>query len=363
MTVQDTTRSAYDSAHTGAVWTDRSQEGRVEIRGGDRLSWLQGLLSNDVATLVAGQGCYATYLTPQGRMIADVRVLVREDVVWLDLPGAVKDTVLARLEMFVISEDVELLDLAPAVSRLAVHGPDAALALAAALVPDEGHRVACAAALAALPAHAHLAQPWQGHDVLVAADRRLAVPGFDLYVAQPQQEAIVEALQRAGVGPNDEATWHLLHVEAGQPRFGIDMDEDTIPLEAGLEADAISFTKGCYVGQEIIVRMRDRGHGRVAKRLMRLVAAGPDPGPSPVFAAGATLEADDRDVGRVTSAAWSPRAERTIGLGYVQRAHAEPGATLGARAGAALVEVRLEPRVGEAPGEPGPTSQSTEPPR
>jgi folate-binding protein YgfZ len=350
MTVQDTTRAAYDSAHAGAVWTDRSHEGRVEVGGADRLSWLQGLLSNDVASLASGQGCYATYLTPQGRMIADVRVLVREDVVWLDLPGPVKDTLLARLGMFVISEDVELRDLAPAVSRIAVHGPAAAPAIAAALVRDQRHRGACAEALASLPAYAHLAQPWQGHDVLVAADRRLVMAGFDLYVTQPQQEALVQALQGAGVRPNDDATWHLLHVEAGQPRFGIDMDEDTIPLEADLESDAISFTKGCYVGQEIIVRMRDRGQGRVAKRLMRLVAAVTDPGPSPVFAAGAALvAADGREVGRVTSAAWSPRAGATIGLGYVQRAHAEPGATLAARAGEALVEVRLEPRVVDRP--------------
>lgn len=363
MTVQDTTRSAYDSAHAGAVWTERSQEGRVEVRGADRLSWLQGLLSNDVASLIAGQGCYATYLTPQGRMIADVRVLVREDAVWIDLPGQVKDAVLARLEMFVISEDIELRDLVPAVSRVAVHGPDAAHAIAAALVEDEGHRAACAAALAALSAHAHLAHPWRGHDVLVAADPRLAVPGFDLYVAQAQRDAILEALRTAGVAPSDESTWHLLHVEAGQPRFGIDMDEDTIPLEAGLETDAISFTKGCYVGQEIIVRMRDRGHGRVAKRLMRLVAAAPDPGPSPVFAAGAVLVADDREVGRVTSAAWSPRAGRTIGLGYVQRAQAEPGVTLGARAGDALVEVRLEPREGDVPNEPGPPPSAAGPSR
>lgn len=180
---------------------------------------------------------------------------------------------------------------------------------------------------------------------LVAATRELAMPGFDVYVTVGLRSTLEEALQAAGAVALDEPGWHLLRVEAGRPQFGLDMDEDTIPLEAGLEDDAISFTKGCYVGQEIIVRMRDRGHGRVAKRLMRLAAAEADAGPAAAFAAGSALVAGDREVGRVTSAVWSPRRGRTIGLGYVQRAHAEPGVALAARAGDTSVAVVLAPRV------------------
>ncbi len=345
MTLQDTTRDPLDFAPAGAAWIDRSAAGRVEVRGADRLSWLQGLLTNDVAALAPGHGCYAAYLTPQGRMIADVRVLVREEAAWLDLPAGVKDAVLARLDMFVISEDVTLRDLTGEVARLTVVGPQAAAIVARALVTEGVHREACARALAQLAPHAHLARPWHGADALVAGTPELGRPGVDVYVPVALRHALEAELRATGAVALDEPAWHLLRVEAGRPQFGLDMDEDTIPLEAGLEDEAISFTKGCYVGQEIIVRMRDRGHGRVAKRLMRLVAAEADAGPTAAFAAGFALVAGDREVGRVTSAVWSPRRGRTIGLGYVQRAHAEPGVALAARAGDTSVAVVLAPRV------------------
>lgn len=347
MTAEDTTRAAYAAATAGAAWAAWGAEGRIEVRGPDRVSWLQGLLTNDVAALAPDSGCYAAYLTPQGRMIADVRVLVREDAVWLDVPGSAKDGLLARLESFVISEDVELRDLTDVVARIGVYGPAAAEVISTALVPPGEHRQACARRLGDLAEHAHLARPWQGHDVLVAATRDYAVTGFDLYVARAEVERVVAALGEAGALPIDAATLEVLRIEAGRPRFGADMDETTIPLEAGLEDRAISFTKGCYVGQEVIVRVRDRGHGKVARRLMRITEVAAYAGPQASFGPGAILLVDGKEIGRVTSAAWSPRAGRTVALGYVQRAHAEAGAR--ARVGHDAGEIVVE--FGRAGGE------------
>ncbi len=347
MTVQDTTRSAYDAALAGAVWLDLSHHGRLEIGGADRLPWLQGLLTNDMAALAPGQGCYAAFLTAQGRMIADLRLLAREESLWADVPAQAKETLLERLDMFVIAEDVTLRDITGEIARIGVHGPVAAGVVAAALVPAGEHRAACVSALEALGSHAHLERPWHGVPVLVAAQRDFGVPGFDVYVAAARRDALVAALAAAGAMPTDEEALEPLRLEAARPKFGADLDESTIPLEAGLAREAISFTKGCYVGQEIIVRMRDRGQGRVAKQLMRLWPAAPDAGPWPAFAAGDVLVSEGREVGRVTSAAWSPRLAKTIGLGYVQRAYSEPCARIAVRHGDALIDLENEPRGGE----------------
>ena len=338
MTAEDTTRPDYDAARRGAAWIDRRQEGRIEVGGTDRVTWLQGLLTNDVSHLVAGQGCYAAYLTPQGRMITDVRVLARESTFWLDLPGPVTPAVLARLDMFVISEDVTLRDLSSEVSRLGVYGPSAARVVAEALVAPGAHREVCAANLEALEEHGHAAQRWQGREVLVAANSDLGVTGFDVYAPPAAHADVVRALSSAGAVTLAADTWDLCRIEAGRPLFGVDMDQETIPLEAGLEDRAISFTKGCYVGQEVIVRVRDRGHGRVAKRLMPL--RGPA-GAHAAFCAGDALLAGDKDVGRVTSAAFSPARGATIGLGFVHRDHANTGARLLVRRGENAIEVEL----------------------
>jgi folate-binding protein YgfZ len=162
---------------------------------------------------------------------------------------------------------------------------------------------------------------FNGHPAVVARVDQLAVPGFCIYVSPDQQAPLLEALARRGVPPADAASLEAARIEAGYPLFGTDMTDDTIPLEAGIEPRAISFTKGCYVGQEVIVRVLHRGHGRVARKLVGLRIAGDPP------AAGARLLAGDREVGAVTSAAWSPR-HGAIALGYVHRDFVAEGTAL-----------------------------------
>lgn len=332
----------YEAVRRRAGVFDRSAEGRLEVRGADRSTWLQGLLTNDIAALEPGRGCYAAYLTPQGRMIADVRVLALPDRLLLDVPEGLAASLQDRLDLLVIMEDVVVTDVTAAVSRLAVHGPDAGEVVIAALgdarlvsaerlgVLFRGAREHASVTLevdARPPSGDPTAEvvPSDGFDHwVVAASRDLGLPGVDLYVPPTRAEALRAALVAAGAVEMDEATWHQLRIEAGRPRFGVDMTVETIPLEAGIEDRAISFTKGCYVGQEIIVRVRDRGHGRVARRLVGLtVGAGfTDASTLP---AGARLFAGSRDIGHVTSVTWSPALERVIALGYVHRDHIEVG--------------------------------------
>jgi folate-binding protein YgfZ len=144
-------------------------------------------------------------------------------------------------------------------------------------------------------------------------------PGFEIYVGADARESLVGALESAGAAALDADAAETLRVEAGVPLFHRDMDEETIPLEAGIESRAISFTKGCYVGQEVIIRVLHRGHGRVAKRLVSLAVDG-----GAVPERSAIIEAGDKTVGHVTSAVFSPRQNQPVALGYVQRDVAEP---------------------------------------
>lgn len=348
---EDTTRP-YSAVRHSSAWRDRSGEGRVEVTGTDRVAWLQGLLTNDVAALRPGHGCYAAYLTPQGRMLSDVRVLAFDAACWLDLPAAAAGRVLKRLDMFIITEDVVLRDLTGEVARLSLHGPESPRAIGQRLGSCDTH---LPAVLAALPEHHHVTVDGPAGRVVVAGNRQLGVPGFDVYVPASARAEAVDRLAAAGLPAIDEGTWTACRIEAGRPEYGVDMDEETIPLEAGLESRAISFTKGCYVGQEVIVRVRDRGQGRVARRLVGLT------GPATArahdaFHAGDTIVDDEREVGRVTSASFSPALRCRIALGYVHRDSASPGRELGVRTAEGLVAVTVTslPFLQDEPGAASP---------
>jgi tRNA-modifying protein YgfZ len=154
-------------------------------------------------------------------------------------------------------------------------------------------------------------------------DDALAVPGFDVYVAKADADAVRAQLLAAGAVAASAETYDTLRIEAARPRFGVDMTTETIPLEAGIEDRAISFTKGCYVGQEVIIRVMHRGHGRVARRLVSIALPSGN-----VPAQGDGIFVGDRRVGEITSATESPRLGSALALGYVQRDFAAPGHTL-----------------------------------
>jgi folate-binding protein YgfZ len=319
----------YDAVRKTSGVRDRSDDGRLRVTGPDRAAWLQGLLTNDIAALQPGGGCYAAYLTPQGRMISDVRVLERGDFMLLDVPAAQKAFVLERLTTFIIMEDVTVDDVTESLARVAVHGPGAAALLEGVLKVDDGTPIA------SLAEHESTVAQFEGHPdshpVVIAGSRELsaagpetAATGFDVYCPAPVKEELLRALTAAGAEPIADGAWHALRVEAGRPLFGVDMTTETIPLEAGIEDRAISFTKGCYVGQEIIIRVMHRGGGRVARKLVGLRPT-ESSSPAESIAADTPLFAGEKSIGRITSAAWSPRFSQWIAMGYVQRDSAEPG--------------------------------------
>jgi len=318
---------AYQAARHHAAFIERFDRGRIVVTGTDRATYLQGLLTNDVAALKPGEGCYAAYLTPQGRMIADLLVYELGDLILLTMSLELKDVVLAKFDQFIFTEDVQLGDVTATFAEIAIVGPDSAGVLGGAL--DLGSKDV----LAALPEHGNLRGHIGGQPVIVTRVADTGEAGFGVYVEGPQAEAFQSKLRSAGTSELDAETAEAIRIEAGVPKFLRDMDEETIPLEAGIESRAISMTKGCYVGQEVIIRVLHRGHGRVAKRLVGIVLDG-ETVPIP----GATIRADDgRDVGHVTSSVLSPALKRPIALAYLQRDFVAPGTAVSVDGSRAVV--------------------------
>jgi folate-binding protein YgfZ len=358
--------TGYDAVKKTTGVADRSGEARFRVTGPDRITWLQGLLTNDIAALTPGTGCYAAYLTPQGRMLADVRVLHLGEELILDVPPVSRVAVFERLTSFIIMEDVVLEDVTDTVARVALHGPQARDVLSTCVGADAADAQSRSlprqpgtprwgpglAELARLPEYASVRASFgqRPTDLIVAGSRELGALGFDLYCPTAAKPDLLAALHAAGAAAIDEEAWHTLRIEAGRPQFGVDMTLDTIPLEAGIEDRAISFTKGCYVGQEIIIRIMHRGHGRVARKLVGLQVESPSgvggrsgglerehsapiaivPG-APIYA-GCSGSPGDREIGHVTSATYSPGLAHFIAMGYVHRDFTDPntGVAIGA---------------------------------
>lgn len=279
---------------------------RLRVTGSDRVPFLQGMLSNDVAKLAPGSGCPALLLSEQGKAVGDLVVLAGEEVLALDGVGAAS-VVRVALERFLVADDVEL-EPAESARVFAVLGPRAPNVLAGLGLP------APEASWAHAPAHIPDDAP---HIV------RAPAPGAGGFACRVPGAAGAQWWERAiaaGGRPAGLEAFEVLRIESGVPRHGRDVLADTLALEAPYE-NAISFRKGCYLGQEVMERVAARGH--VNRKLVGVELAG-DAVPRP----GARLVAEGRDVGWVTSAARSWRLGRTIGLAYVRREYLEPGTAL-----------------------------------
>jgi tRNA-modifying protein YgfZ len=308
----------YRALHEAAGLVDRAGRGQLWFTGADRRAFLQGLLTNDIEALRAGSGCYAALLTANGRMIADMRVFELGDATLVEVDAGQAAALRERFDQSIFSEDAQVEDVSATRRELGVYGPLAATALAVLLSGATGG--ADAAHFEAMPLYANRRFETPDDAVIVVRSDEAGIDGFDLIVAAAHSEAIAGRLRDAGVVDVGAATAEVTRIEGGRPRFGVDMGEDTIPLEAGIEGRAISLTKGCYVGQEIIIRVLHRGHGRVAKRLVGLTF---DPS-GRVPAEGDAVRAGERQIGAVTSAAHSPALGRPIAMAYVHRDFAEP---------------------------------------
>ena len=283
----------YSALRDRAGFVERDDVGRLRVRGEDRRFYLHNLLTNDIEGLSAGMVRYAALLTPQGRMITDMHVFEGGDAILMWVPRPLAAGLRDRFDQFIFSEDVQVEEATDETAQIGVYGQNAR-ELVEALSADE--------------------------EFLSIPSEEFGLGGFELMVPAEKKQRVLSALKAAGAVPVDMEAVEVCRVEAGVPRFLVDMTEDTIPLEAGIEQRAISFTKGCYVGQELIIRILHRGGGRVARKLVQI---GFPPG-SDVPPPGTRLRAQDRDAGRVTSSVSSPALGAPLALGYVQRELAEP---------------------------------------
>jgi tRNA-modifying protein YgfZ len=294
----------YAALHENAVIGAIAPRAQVAVAGPERAAFLQGLLTNDTASLVPGRGCYAAWLTPQGRMLWDLHVLESGDMMLLDVPAADAARIADRLEQFHFSEDVQIAAL-DTLRSVWIHGPEAAR-----LIGQEEYN--------GWMQYQNTRTEFAGVSVALARIDQLGVPGFVIFTDAQQQDEVIRAIAGAGALHATPATLEAARIEARYPVFGVDMTSDTIPLEAGIEDRAISLTKGCYVGQEVIIRVLHRGHGRVARKLVQLQVEGDAPSPH------AKVFAGDREIGFITSAAKSPRLG-PLALGYLHRDFLTPG--------------------------------------
>jgi folate-binding protein YgfZ len=286
----------YAAATTAAGWLDRSERGKLALTGAGAKEFLQGQVSNDTVALTPGTGCYAAFLTPKGKMLGDLRILDTDDELLLDTERTALQELFNMIRRFSLGYDVQLHKRTLEAGLVSLIGPDS-------------ERISGVAALPAAE-HAHVAAILDGIDVRAV---RTDV-GIDLICESDQTDELTHALSARGAERLSDTTADCVRIERGRPRYGIDLDDSVIPQEAGLNERAVSFQKGCYVGQETVARLFYRGKPNRQLRGLRLS------GPAP---AGSEVRAGDRVVGRLSSVAASPRFGE-IGLALVRR-EAPPG--------------------------------------
>jgi folate-binding protein YgfZ len=277
---------------------DRSDRGMLLVEGPEAAEYLQGQLTNDVEALEPGDGCYAALLDRKGHIQADMRVLrLAPDRIWLDTEPAAAEAALRHLQMYKVGRDVAVSDVSDERALSSLVGPQSA----------------ALAGTAALPEHANA-------EVGVAGTPCVAVGtagGIDLICAAADAPELRRALGEAGAREVDPAAAEILRIEAGRPRFGAEMGPQTMPAEAGIVEEAVSFTKGCYIGQEPVARLHYKG--RPNRHLRGLAMSAPAERGSPLRLGG-------KEVGLLGSSCVSP-ARGPLGLAVVRR-EAEPGAEL-----------------------------------
>jgi folate-binding protein YgfZ len=273
--------------------------GVIKLTGPDRATWLQGMVTNDVVKLAAGYGCYAAHLTPQGKIVAQMHVLVDEDALWLVLERAAIPKLVAEFNKLLIMEDVQIADLSQQYSILGVPGPRAQAAIEA----------------------------WMNQPLTISGQQyvhqnfnecRIVVSdlGYEVWVPRPQARSILHFLGQHGATAIDHGTWDVLRTEAGIPVYGVDIDETTTMPEIG--SRGISYDKGCYIGQEVVAKVKYLGH--VNRQFAGLTLSGanlPD--------VKTPIRKDGRDAGYITTVLFSPGLQQPIALGFVSRAAYAPG--------------------------------------
>jgi tRNA-modifying protein YgfZ len=285
----------YRALREGAGLLDRSDRGRLRVTGSEGAEFLQGQLTNDIEALEPGQGCYAALLDRKGKIRADMRVLrVAQDEILIDTEPEAVELVLSHLSMYKIGRDADVMRIDGEARLLSLVGPQAADILCSPIGPENSHR-----------------------EVRIAGADCLAIStdlGADLLVPVADFDRVEEELLGSGAEPIDAAAAEIARVEGGRPRLGREIAEGTMPQEAGINGRAVSFSKGCYIGQETVARLHYKG--KPNRHLRLLTSERPLP-------AGAPVSAGDREVGTIGTAVLSP-ARGPLALAILRR-EAEPG--------------------------------------
>lgn len=308
----------------GAGLIDLSDRGRIRVSGSEATMFLNGLITNDMKTLAENRWMPAAFPTVQGRLIGAVRVVRESKSFLIDTDAASHEAVLKTISRFTLAGDFHVSDITAETAMLSIQGERALETL----------EKVFARSFCDLPNNGIIEVEWRGAPVTIIRATHTAEDGFDVVIEAAQASQLQEAFREAGAPPVSAETFEILRIEAGIPRYGRDMDETTIVTETNLD-DAVSYTKGCYVGQEIIVRIKHRGH--VAKKLVGLEFDTDRP-----IEAGAPIKMGDQEIGRVTSTAFSPTVRKTIALGYVRHEHIAPETNV-------VVDPEINGRVKELP--------------
>jgi aminomethyltransferase len=296
--------AGYDALRAGAAWLDLSARGRIHARGEDRARLLHAMTTNHVQQLQPGQGCYAYLLSAQGHIQADLNLLCLKDRFLLDTEPETRERVFRHLDKYIIADDVRLEDVTEPLACLVVEGPHAAAVLAATGAP------------APEADYAHAA--WEGG--IVQAASSTGEPGYRIFVPAGHKAETIRRLESGGAVQATAEDARTVRLEHGKPRYGEDIFDTTLPQETR-QMHAVHFAKGCYLGQEIVERIRSRGH--VNRLLVKLEIEGQTALPK-----GTKVSAGGAEAGEITSSAYSPELGKVVALAYLRAPYAAEGTAL-----------------------------------
>ena len=324
-------RQEHRTMRQGVGVIDLSHRGRLRLTGNDRAQYLHRIISNDVEGVAVGEGNYATILTNRGKIIADMKVYVFEDSIGIETNAETTSILYQELDKYLIADDVTIEELTERTGAVGVHGPKSAELLQEVYGFDVGD----------LPEYHSVVHEIDGRRIVCVRANETGEVGYNLCTAFESMEWLWDTFLTKGrafsAEPVGLTALNSLRIEAGIPRYGAELGDSVFPLEAELEG-AISFEKGCYIGQEIVARMQYRGH---PNRLLRGFEITSDAPPQ----SGDRLFDGDKEIGWLTSAVVSPTLGKTIGMGYVRVAFTDEGSQVEVQTAGSRVDatVRLLP--------------------
>lgn len=318
--------TGYRALQQGTTWRDQSERGKVSVTGADRITFLHSMISNDVSGLAEYQGRYGTFLTSTGKVVADFYYYRLPEQVLIDLSPTTSSNFIATLEQYIIMDEVALHDVSVAWRHFSIQGPGSREFLTEIVdvsPPEQLGKV----------------QPcnWEGHEILWIRRDELSTPGYEILLPADGGTDFASLLDESRAIEIGLEVYDVARLERGIPLFGRDVTGKNNPLEARLD-EAVSLSKGCYIGQEVIARATHIGG--VPRLLTKLLLEGvqvPEGG-------SRVLTPDGKEAGKVTSAAYSPRLEKVIALAYIKRALIEEGARMSVDAGQDRISVKVVDR-------------------